>query len=301
MNYTKRRIKKHTHRKININRKTNNRKTITIRKRNNRKIMRKTRRNFKGRRVMTGGTCQYFPMFAAKKYEYNVFEPMEDRQDVRFIQIIKPIEEIHDFLSYVKTFFNDDNEFDSSFGYVQTKGLNLGPFLYNGLADPRELRKTFYFNLLKYVVCNYINVITEFSPVYIKKLFWRLEEDAITGMFPLYIEDKEIIEAYENLGVDECSIGNTIITTFLDVTGLKEEEEYKEHFKTKKNELDAKLNSLPTNTTRGTKRPLDTSQLCKTCEERPVASGTTNNGNPYTTCCRKCATYKGTHSHNCNR
>ena len=80
MNYTKRCIKKYTHRK-------------TYNKKTNIKIMRKTRRNFKGRRVMTGGTCQYSPMPDASNYTSNVFEPIKDRQYVTFIGNPETIEE----------------------------------------------------------------------------------------------------------------------------------------------------------------------------------------------------------------
>jgi len=229
MNYTKRRIKKYTHRKININRKTNNRKTTTIIKTNNRKIIRKTRRNFKGRRVMTGGNCAYSSMPAASNYNDKKFND-GDKKYVRFMkktpetpettETIK--KEVRDFLLDGKTNFFRNKGLDVSFDDVQTEGLKLGPYLENGLADPSILRTTFYFNLLKYVVCNYISVITEFRPEYIRALFIRLEEMAITGMFPLYIEDKEIIKAYKFLGVDECTISNTIIIICLNVTGVKE-------------------------------------------------------------------------------
>ena len=59
MNYTKRRIKKYTHRKININRKTNNR-----------KIMRKTRRN-NIMRVKVGGTPPIQPFSKNPKTNKN--------------------------------------------------------------------------------------------------------------------------------------------------------------------------------------------------------------------------------------
>ena len=225
MNYTKRRIKKYTHRKININRKTIKSKT------NNSKIMRKTRRN-NIMRVKVGGTP---PMQSKRvKTSHPSITNLNKFDDVRWSIAVydasynhtksleaNRYEEIYEYLNRIKT-----NGIPLESGHFEYDKLSVQPFIVNELSDPKLLRETFYFNLLKYVVCNYVDVIKKFTAEFIRKLFTRLEEHSITGMFRLYEEeDACIIRVYKVLNINRdlpvgenksvYSISNTIITKYI--------------------------------------------------------------------------------------
>ena len=226
MNYTKRRIKKYTHRK------TYNKKTNINRKTNNRKIMRKTRRN-NIMRVKVGG----IPPIQSKrvKTSHSSTTNLNKFDDVRWSIAVydasynhtksleaNRYEEIYEYLNRIKT-----NGIPLESGHFEYDKLSVQPFIVNELSNPKLLRETFYFNLLKYVVCNYVDVIRKFTAEFIRKLFTRLEEHSITGMFRLYEEeDACIIRVYKVLNIKPdlrvegendlvYSISNTIITKYI--------------------------------------------------------------------------------------
>ena len=233
MNYTKRRIKKYTHRKININRKTNNR-----------KIMRKTRRN-NIMRVKVGGTPPIQPF--SKNPKTNKNSGGNDwKKEIEWLDVKKDVadKKIVDYLTTVKSYVDKQIEPDPSVNPYNDKQKKSDPSVnpYNDMSDasrdfvtfttdaikdgglrgvwthypaylkddPPLLRKTFYFNLLKYVVCNYDDVFRKFTAEFIQQLFSYLEESGITGMFPLdEYEDACIIVVYVVKGIKpDLDVGN---------------------------------------------------------------------------------------------
>jgi hypothetical protein len=78
-------------------------------------------------------------------------------------------------------------------------------FLKKGLYDDRILRQTFYFHLLRYIVCHICPLITAYGKEFLIHMFSRFNEEAIDRRIETQPYEMELKACLDFLGIEFLS------------------------------------------------------------------------------------------------